>query len=63
MKKKNPIAVKKLIELLKVFCEKFFVNFLMPSTLFSLNFFLEIAVFVCFCSLCSRRLMTSLLGL
>ena len=35
----------------------------MPSTLFSLNFFPEIAVFACFCSLGSRKLLTSRLGL
>ena len=34
----------------------------MPSTTFSLNFFLEIAVFVCFCSLSSCKLLTSLLS-
>ena len=35
----------------------------MPSTLFSLNFFLEIIVFACFCSLGSCKLLTSLLNL
>ena len=33
----------------------------MPSTLFSLSFFFEIAVFGCFCSLGSCKLLTSLL--
>ena len=42
----NPIAVKKLIEHRNVFSENFI--FLMPSTLFSLIFPREIALFACF---------------
>ena len=34
----------------------------MPSALLSLNFYLEIAVFACFCSLGSRKLLTILLS-
>ena len=56
----NPIAVKKLIEHRKVFSEKFIFLCLRN---FVAQFFLEIAVFACFCSLVSRILLTSLFGL